>query len=128
MPKINDSIRALVKKILLWQLALILMLCILIEIISGSKAASSMLMGGMTYWIPTLIFLWRVSAHAGARAATRFVVAFFSGEVIKLFLSGVLFICAAKYFSLELVYGLMGLIGAIVAYWIASCTMLLKER
>lgn len=99
-----------------------------ILLLQGVQKGFSALLGGLAYWLPTLLFLWRVSAHAGARAAMRFVVAFFTGEVVKLFLSGVLFVLAVKYLSLDLMYGLIGLIGSIVAFWVVSMTSLLSSE
>jgi F0F1-type ATP synthase assembly protein I len=125
--KINASIRKELLKILFWQLMMILGLALLIGLLQGLQRGGSALIGGLAYWVPTLIFLWRVSAHSAARAATRFMIAFFSGEVIKLFLSGVIFLLAVKYLPLDLVYGLVGLLGAIIAFWIASMTSLIKS-
>jgi len=103
-------------------------LTLLITLIQGIQRGGSTLIGGLTYWVPTLFFLWRVSAHAAARAAARFVVAFFTGEIIKLFLSGVLFVFAVKFLSIDMLYGLIGLMGAIIAFWIASITSVLSSE
>jgi len=98
---------------------------LVILFLQGIQRGCSVLVGGLAYWIPTLFFLWRVSAHAGARAAKRFVMAFFAGEVVKLFLSGVLFVVAVTYLPIDEMYGVLGLIGAIFAFWIASVTSVL---
>lgn len=100
-------------------------LVIVIGLLQGIQRGWSALVGGLSYWVPTLIFLWRVTVHAGARAAMRFMVSFFTGEVVKLFLSGVLFVLAVKYLPMDILYGLIGLIGAIMAFWIASISSLL---
>lgn len=125
--KLNDSIRTQLCKILFWQLVIIMGTALVIGLLQGIQRGCSSLIGGLAYWVPTLIFLWRVSAHAGARAATRFVIAFFGGEIVKLILSGVLFVVAIKYLSIDLFYGVVGLIGAIIAFWIASATCLLSS-
>jgi ATP synthase protein I len=124
--KLNNLIRSQLYKILFWQLLIIIGLAVVIALFLGMQRGRSVILGGLAYWVPTFVFLWRVSAYAGARAATRFMIAFFSGEIVKLFLSGVLFVLAVKYLSLDALYGLIGLIGAIVAFWIASVTSVMS--
>lgn len=97
-------------------------------LLKGRQSGWSIAMGAMSYWLPTYIFMMRVSTHTGARAATRFMVALFAGEVIKLVLCGILFLMAIKYLKLQLFYALMGLIGAIIAFWIASIAVLFQTR
>lgn len=94
--------------------------------IKGIYSGLSVLAGSMAYWLPTVIFMWRAAAQAGA--ATRFVVVFFAGEAVKLFLCGVLFVLAVKYFNTQLLYTLIGLVSAIVAFWIASVVMVFQTR
>lgn len=102
-------------------------LALVIGLLQGIQKGWSSLLGGLAYWVPTLIFMWRVSAYAGARAAMRFMIAFFAGEFGKLILSAVLFVIAVKYLSMDMLFGLIGLIGAIVAFWVASATLLLSS-
>jgi ATP synthase protein I len=123
---LKDSIRTQLFKILFWQFLIIMGLALVILFLQGIQRGCSVLVGGLAYWIPTVIFLWRVSVHAGARAAKRFVMAFFSGEVVKLFLSGVLFVIAVNYLPIDVMYGVLGLIGAIFAFWIASVSSILS--
>jgi ATP synthase protein I len=126
MTRLGISVRKQLYKILFWQLVMILGLAVVITLLLGKHKGISIILGGLACWLPTLVFLWRVSAYVGARAAMRFMVAFFVGEMVKLFLSGVLFVLAVKYLSIDVLYGLIGLIGAIVAFWIASITPLLS--
>jgi ATP synthase protein I len=124
---VNKTIRTQLMKIVFWQLLMVVGLALVIIFLQGIQRSWAALLGGMSYWLPTLIFMWRVSAYAGARAASRFVAAFFAGEVVKLFLSATLFVLLVKYASIDVVYGLIGLIGAIVAFWIASMTSLYRQ-
>ncbi len=96
--------------------------------IKGIYHGLSALAGSMSYWLPTFIFMWRASAQAGARAAARFIFVFFAGEVVKLFLCGVLFVIAIKYLNTQLLYTMIGLIGAIIAFWIASMLVVFQTR
>lgn len=115
-------------KIVFWQLMVIIMLAVIIFLLQGMQKGISALLGGLTYWLPTLIFVWRVTKHAGAHAATRFIVAFFTWETVKLFLSGALFILVIKYLPAELLYALTGFVGAVVAFWVVSVISLFKNQ
>lgn len=128
MQDIAKSTRAEVLRIVLYQLIMIVGLTLILLFLKGMHEGLSILAGAIAYWLPTFIFMWRASAHAGARAATRFMIAFFAGEMIKLFLCGVLFVVVIKYFNAQLLYAVVGLIGAIVAFWIASMVVVFQKR
>jgi ATP synthase protein I len=122
MTKINKSIRAQLYKVILWQLAMIIGFAFIVFALRGFQKGASTLVGSLAYWVPTCIFIWRVSAYAGARAAMQFMIAFIAGEFVKLFLSGLLFVLMVNYFAVDMFYGVIGLIAAIIAFWIASVT------
>jgi len=103
-------------------------LALLILILQGIHKGWSTLLGGSSYFIPTSLFMLRLTRYAGARASIRFVMAFFSGEVLKLGLCGILFVGAVRYASINEVYGMIGLIGAIVAFWIGSIISLSQQE
>ena len=88
--------------------------------LKGLQNGLSALAGGLSYFMPTFIYVWRVSSYAGARAATQFLIAFIAGETIKLVLSGLLFLLIIKYLHVSLLYALIGFTAAIVAFGIAS--------
>ncbi len=115
-------------KIVIYQLLIIAGFTMVGFLLIGVHNGLSIAMGALSYWLPTFIFMMRVSAHTGARAATRFMVALFAGEVVKLVLCGILFLIAIKYLQAQLAYALVGLIGAIIAFWIASVAMLFQTR
>jgi ATP synthase protein I len=125
--KLNESIRKQLIKIIFWQLMIVMGLALLVFLLQGLQRGWSALLGGLAYWLPTFFFVWRVSAYAGAHAAVRFVVALFSGEMIKLFLSATLFLFAVKYLAIDPLYGVIGLIGSIVAFWITSVSSLYRR-
>lgn len=114
-------------RLVIWQLVLITGLALILFLLQGTRAGLSTLLGGMAYWLPTLLFIWRVSAHAGAQAAQRFVVAFFAGEAAKLILSGVLFIAVIKFLPVNLLHVLIGFAGAIIAFWIVSIASVFQQ-
>jgi ATP synthase protein I len=118
--KINKSIRTQVHKIIFWQWVMIVGFVLVIVLLQGMQKALSALIGGFAYWLPTMIFLLRVTAYAGAQAVMRFLVAFFAGEMVKLFLCGVIILLAARYLPINVAYSIIGLAGAIIAFWITS--------
>jgi F0F1-type ATP synthase assembly protein I len=122
-----NKVKKQLYRLVFWQLVVIAGLALILFLLQGIRVGLSAFFGGLAYWLPTLFFMWRVSSHAGARAAHRFLVAFMSGEVIKLAFSGALFILFAQYLHLDLVYEVVGLIGAIIAFWIVSIVSVLKE-
>ena len=84
---------------------------------AGVKSGYSVLLGGLAYCVPNLLFVWRVFRYAGAQQMNQFVAAFFAGEMIKLFLSAILFVLVVKTLPVSLLSTLVGFIGAIVAFW-----------
>lgn len=128
MSNLSATTRAHVLRIVFYQLAIIVGFVLVTLLVAGSYKGLSILTGSMTYWLPTLIFMWRAAAHSGARAAKRFVIVFFTGEAVKLLTCGVLFVIAIQYLKTELFYTMMGLIGAIIAFWIASIWMIFQTK
>jgi len=94
--------------------------------LKGMHNGLSVLLGGLSYWLPTLLFMWRISLHAGARAVKGFIVTFMLGEAFKLVCSGILFLLFIKYLSANIVFALLGLCAGIVAFWIASFSLMSK--
>ena len=119
-------VKIYITKIILYQLIAIMGLALIIFLFKGIQSSLSALLGGLAYWLPTCLFVLRVSAQALARAATRFFITFFAGEAIKLLLCGLLFVILIKYCHAQLLYALLGLMGAIIAYWISSVACLVQ--
>ncbi len=105
-------------RIVFLQLAGVVVLASLALIIRGITSGFSVLLGGLAYVIPNLIFVWRVFRFVGAQQMTLFAAAFFAGEALKLFLSAILFLVIVKYLPVSLLSELVGFIGAIVSFWI----------
>jgi ATP synthase protein I len=113
-------ITGVVYRILFYQLAMIMGLTGMLFLLKDKQSGLSVLAGGLAYWLPTLVFVRGVASTTGARAIARFMTTFFVGEAIKLIASGGLFLLAISYFHADTVYALLGLMSAIVAFWIAS--------
>ncbi|RDI46557.1 ATP synthase subunit I [Aquicella lusitana] len=105
-------------QIVFWQLAGVIALALLALLIRGATSGFSVLMGGMAYGLPNLLFVWRVFRFSGAHQMAQFLAAFFMGEMMKLVLSAILFLVIVKYLPVSLLSTLVGFIGAIVSFWI----------
>ena len=106
-------------KLVVWQLIGILILALAGLIIKGPISGFSILMGGLAYGLPNLIFVWRVFRYTRADEMVKFMAAFFIGEMLKLFISAILFLLIVKYLPVSLLSVLVGFIGAIISFWIA---------
>lgn len=106
-------------RIVLFQLAGVFLLAIIAFILFGKVSGFSVLMGGLAYCLPNLIFVWRVFRYVGASQMVQFLTAFMIGEILKLFISGILFLVIVKYLPVSLLSELVGFVGAIVSFWIA---------
>ena len=115
-------------RIIYWQLILIMGLALVLFILQGIQNGVSALLGGLAYWLPTLLFVWRVFARATARAAKQFLMVFIAGEGIKLLLSAVLFVLIVKTLSVNVLSVLAGFVGAVVSFWIVSLVLLTRQQ
>jgi len=104
--------------IVYWQLAGVAILALAALPMAGAQHAFSVFAGGLAYCLPNLLFVWRVFRYAGAQQMNQFMAAFFIGEMIKLFLSGILFLLVVKYWSVSLLSVLVGFAGAIILFWV----------
>jgi ATP synthase protein I len=117
-----------VYRIIFVQLAIIFGLAAVLLLFKGLQGGFSALMGGLAYWIPTFVFVVRIFGRATVRGAKRFMVEFVTGEAIKLFLSGIFFVLIVKYLPVDMLSVLIGFIGAVVAFWISSMSLLANDQ
>jgi len=83
------------------------------------KAAYSVMIAGLICIISNSYFTWRVFRHQGARAAKQFVKAFCFGEVVKLFIQGLLFVVAICFLPIAIGPFLLGFIVNLMIFWLA---------
>ncbi len=115
-----------VYRIIFYQLTLIIGFILILSALKGMTSGLSALAGALAYWLPSCVFVRSLAACASARAIARFMITFFAGEAIKLALSGVLFLMAVSYLHAQAVYAVIGLLVAIVAFWVASAMSLYR--
>ena len=106
-------------QLVFWQLAGIVLLAFVFGLVRNIYSGLSVLAGGAAYGLPNLLFVWRVFRFVGSKQMTQFVFAFFAGEMMKLVFSGFLFVLIVKTLPISLLFALIGLIGALVSFWIA---------
>lgn len=119
----NSSLRNRVQKeayyLVLLQLAGVCFLALMGLLFFSANIGLSILAGGLAYSLPNLIFVWRVFRYVGAQQMTRFMTAFFFGEMLKLIFSGIFVLMVVKTMPISLSSVLVGFAGAIVSFWLA---------
>jgi F0F1-type ATP synthase assembly protein I len=122
----NKPVFSAMSRVLVYQLLIILTVGLLYWMGRGWHNALSMFAGAMCYWLPTALFIWRLSAYASPHAGVRFLAAFLLGEGLKLLLCGVLFVIFIKYFHIQVMDAVIGLAVAITAFWVASAALIFR--
>jgi F0F1-type ATP synthase assembly protein I len=115
---IKRSLKAQALYLMLWQLCIIAGLAGILWLVRGAQAGFSGVMGGLCYWLPTTLLVPCLFARVGASAAKQFLVIFLIGEMGKLFLSAILFVSILNHLSVDLIYMVIGFVGAIIAFWV----------
>jgi F0F1-type ATP synthase assembly protein I len=115
---------SIIYRIAFYQLVILMGLAAALSMVKNLQSGASAFAGGMAYWLPGFIFIRGVSGLAYKRLA--FIVSFLGGEVIKLILSGLLFLLAVQYGHANLFYAVVGLLAAIGSFWLVSLSILYK--
>lgn len=124
---LNKRVQNEAYRLVIWQLAGVVVLALLALLIRGSMSGLSVFVGGMAYGLPNLVFVWLVFRYVGAHQVAQFITAFFLGEMLKLILSAILFLVIVKHLPVSLLSTLVGFIGAIVSFWIACMLHFSKQ-
>lgn len=101
-----------------WQLLGIVIIAFSVAACCGIQSGYSALAGGLAYGLSNLFFVWLVFRYTCAQQMSQFMAAFFAGEIIKLFISAILFLLIVKYLPVSLLSELVGFVGAIISFWI----------
>jgi ATP synthase protein I len=125
---VANSIKTEAYALVFWQLIVVAGLALILFILQGLQAGISTLLGGLAYCVPNFMFVWRVFSRTSAQDARRFLVAFITGEVSKLFLSAIFFVLIVKYLAVNFKFVLAGYIAAIFAFWVVSFIFLSQEH
>lgn len=114
-------------KMVFLQLLGIIGLAFIAFILRGITSGFSVLVGGLSYGLPNLFFVWRVFRYSSAHEMTKFLVAFFTGEMFKLILCGILVLLIVKYLPVSLLSVIVGLAGAMVSFWVVCFWLFSKQ-
>ena len=123
-----NSIKTEAYTLVLWQICIVAGLAVILFFVKGMQSGVSALLGGLAYCVPNLMFVWRVFARTSAQAARSFLIAFFAGEVSKLFLSAIFFVLIVKYLAVDFKFVLAGYITAIFAFWVVSFIFMAQDH
>lgn len=107
------------------QLSIILALALLL--IDSSRAAASLLLGGLCCLVPNLLFAHRFFSYRYARQLKQVVQAFYRGEVFKMVLIGLLSIFVFVTVRIEPIFFFLGFIVAQVTLWVGSSVWFTKR-
>ena len=124
---IKEIVRKEAYKIVFWQFICIALFAASTAILYSLTSGFSVLLGGMAYGLPNLFFVWRVFRYGRAHEMTKFLVAFMTGEMIKLILCGILFLLIVKYLPVSLLSVIVGLAGAMISFWIVCLGLFSKQ-
>ena len=80
-----------VVKLLIWQMAIVLLIAIGLLIMTDVLYAYSALLGGLVCALPNWCFALIAFRHRGVHAAKQIVMGFYLGEAVKLVMTIVLF-------------------------------------
>ena len=95
--------RRLAKKMLLLQACVVLTMAILMSFIIDIDWGVSALIGGGIFVFSNTAFAVCAFLFSGARSSQKVVASFFGGEVLKIFLTAILFTFVFLYIEVELV-------------------------
>lgn len=109
---------SLVKKILLIQFLVALLVSLAFVLVNSWGYAVSAFMGGLAAFLPNVYFAMRVSWSQG-QDAKKIVNAFYAGEAGKLILTAMLFIAIFQLPNVHLVALMVGYVAVLSIFWFA---------
>lgn len=108
------------------QVALLFAIVGITTFIANKNAGLAVLLGGLSCWLPTVLFAW--SLFYVRHAPGIFLVCFMLGEVIRLLLGAILFVLVIIWLPVKILPVLIGFVGAIISFWVASLWFLFKQK
>lgn len=94
-------------------------LSLVLSIFQGFSSAGSVLLGGIVYILPNLVFARRFFTYFNASHPEKIVKRFYLGELFKLLLTGLLFILTISFIPVKEFAFFIGFIAALFAFWLA---------
>lgn len=106
----------------------VLLLAVLVLSIFGHHAGFSVLVGGMAYSLPDLLFVLRFIRYKGTRAITEFMARFYTGKMIKIILRGFLVVMATIQLPNDGLWIIVGFASCPFLFWVACMMHFSKQR
>lgn len=110
------------------QLGFVIFFALLAWLLRDQMTGYALFAGGMAYVIPNFLFVWQVFRFVGAQQMTRFILAFYLGEMLKMIVSAFLVLMIVKYLPVSLLSVLSGFIVAIVSFWFICIWHFSKQK
>ncbi len=110
--------RTTVLRWFLVQMIVVVLVAVIFLLFKGMAFATAVLLGGVISVLPHAIFARWWFAYFTAKAGNRMIAKFYVGEVVKLFLTVILFILVFTFMSVNILACLLGYIIAQVAFWL----------
>ena len=102
------KIRHQAYKILLFQLAIVILLAIMVRVFTDAKSGFSIFFGGLAYLIPSIFFVTKFFSSKCNRIPSKIFADFYCGEVVKLILGFLLLILLFKFIPVKIIFVLIG--------------------
>lgn len=99
--------------------SIVVIIVSLATLLVGLEPAGSVLIGGILCILPTVLFARWWFAEYQAGNIGRLVKIFYIGEILKLVLTGLLFVLAMVFFPVQLLWCLTGYMAAQISFWLA---------
>ena len=113
--------------IIIRQLIGVSLLSILFFLVAGQTLSFSILMGGLSYSLPDLLFVSRFLRYDGIQMITGSLVSFFAGKMVELVLRGILVLIVIIYLPVNPLWVCIGFMSCSFIFW-AACMMQFRER
>ena len=100
----------------------------IVWVLVGQKAAISLLLGGLAYAIPDLLFIWRFVRYSGTSAINSFITRFFTGKMVKLILRSALVIYLSVQLPVDKLWLFVGFMSCTFLFWTACMMHFTRQR
>lgn len=113
---------------ILVQFPFVIILSPLVGILQGTLAAASFIVGGLICVLPNFYLYRRVFSHQGARAAKKMFKSLYWGEMVKVVLTALGFLCAIMTGWALPLWLFMGYITAQISFALAPLLMSFMKK
>lgn len=117
---ILSAVRSVAFSYVYIQALVVSIIAILLYFLEDRIIAFSFLWGGAICIIPNIYFAHKLFSKTGAQATKQIISSFYISEVVKFFITIVLFIIAFKYFVTNKLLIFIGYIIAQITFWLTA--------